>query len=142
MYETRTFLSSNVLMPCNSASLSFTWPSKILRHNVVTATVYVGVLRHFARNVRRTNADERQERTAPISKELFFETTLFLALFSRLSVTTWRTIRFPCSCRTRVARCFLRGPPFVAWANVFYSIKQTRYLVGKLVRTQRCVVGP
>lgn len=61
---------------------------------------------------------------------------------SRLSVTTWRTIRFPCSCRTRAARCFLRGSPFVAWANVFYSIKQTRYLVGKLVRTQRCDVRP
>lgn len=29
----------------------------------------------------------------------------------------------------------------MAWANVFYSIKQTRYLVGKLVRTQRCDVG-
>ena len=29
----------------------------------------------------------------------------------------------------------------MAWANVFYSIKQTWYLVGKLVRTQRCDVG-
>lgn len=109
-------------------------------------------LRHFGHGVRvggteRENETDRyewtsrRERTGGISKELLFETTLFPALFpGRLSVTTWRTIRFPCSCRTRAARCFLRGPPFVAWANVFYSIKQTRYLVGKLVRTQRCDV--
>lgn len=71
----------------------------------------------------------------------FRETTLFLALW--LSVTGWRdnTLSLFVSYAGLHGVLSERRPPFVAWANVFYSIKQTRYLVGKLVRTQRCDVG-
>lgn len=57
-----------------------------------------------------------------------------------LSVTSWRDNTLSLFVRLHGVSSE-RRPPFVAWANVFYSIKQTRYLVGKLVRTQRCDVG-
>lgn len=74
-----------------------------------------------------------------ISKWLLFETTLFLDP-PGLSVTSWRDNTLSLFVRLHGVSSE-RRPPFVAWANVFYSIKQTRYLVGKLVRTQRCDVG-
>lgn len=58
-----------------------------------------------------------------------------------LSVTSWRDNTLSLFVRLHGVSSAERRPPFVAWANVFYSIKQTRYLVGKLVRTQRCDVG-
>ena len=141
----KNFLVFQCIYTNNRTSLSKSYDATLL-----LTIVYDRVLRHFAGNVRDNSETVRMPYEcgrAARKDRTDFERAIFRDNFipcplSRLSVTTWRTIRFPCSRRMRVARCFLRGPPFVAWANVFYSIKQTRYLVGKLVRTQRCDVGP
>ena len=97
------------------------------------ATVYVRVLRHFARNVRptarpyecRTNTDERQERTAPISKELFFETTLFLALFPGCLLLPGGQYAF----LVRVVRGLhgVFSADRLSWRGLMYSIRLNKH---------------